>query len=103
MDGGKQPGNKKKGPKLSDYSKWFTKYQAGSLELPGYYISRIPSYSGIRLFISGSVTNFASFGVLNQVLKNENRTAKISKISKQNPFQVSTVGSTNLTRRTTKR
>ena len=44
MDGGKQPGNKKKGPKLSDYSKWFTKYQAGSLELPGYHLTQEFSY-----------------------------------------------------------
>ena len=32
----KEAGKRRKGPKLSDYSRWFTNYKAGSLEMPGF-------------------------------------------------------------------
>ena len=42
-------GKRKKGPKLSDYSRWFTKYQAGSLEFPGYTANM--SFFAVLLFV----------------------------------------------------
>lgn len=41
-------GKKNKAPKLSDYSKWFSKYQSGSLELPGIKIVSIFQLKNIK-------------------------------------------------------
>ena len=52
----KEAGKRRKGPKLSDYSRWFTKYQAGSLEMPG--LSQISKFVFTENFVPKLFANY---------------------------------------------